>query len=383
MTNNPAGKGAGANNYETVGEFVAIFLRGDVWYVNYQHNGRQVRNSLKTKSKKEARRRALRIEKKLLDGEFQPGRRSATLEEGIAAFMKTRRAKGRAPRTLAKYENCFRLVRELAAELGVKRLSQIDATFMDTFHERRVAQFRKKPGRDGLKTALNDQVTIRSMVNHALKRKLVVGDPLAGFSMEKPKPKPQPYWSQEQLDRILAVATRQPHADVFRLLARTGMRIGEVKFLNWDDVDFENRVLKVQAKGEWKPKTGDARSIPMVPEVVEILQQQPRRAEWVFTFPADADGPVRQVSERRLLQYLQRQLGHLGLPGHLHTFRHTFISLALTRGTPEATVRKWVGHVDAEIMKRYTHIADLESHAAMQRLDESLVARRKQLAEEN
>jgi len=50
-----------------------------------------------------------------------------------------------------------------------------------------------------------------------------------------------------------------------------------------------------------------------------------------------------------LRDYLKRLLKKLGLPGHLPTFRHTFISLALTRGVPEATVRKWVGHVDDEI----------------------------------
>ena len=76
---------------------------------------------------------------------------------------------------------------------------------------------------------------------------------------------------------------------------------------------------------------------------------------WVFTFPAVGRYRDRQVSERRLLQYLQRILKKIGLPGHLHTFRHAFISLALINGVPEATVRKWVGHVDPETMKRYTH----------------------------
>jgi integrase len=96
----------------------------------------------------------------------------------------------------------------------------------------------------------------------------------------------------------------------------------------------------------------------------------------VFSFPEDARGPARQIRQRRLLDYLQRQLKKLDLPGHLHTFRHTFISLALTRGTPEATVRRWVGPVDAATIRRYTHIASQESHAAMQRLEESIKERR-------
>jgi integrase len=83
---------------------------------------------------------------------------------------------------------------------------------------------------------------------------------------------------------------------------------------------------------------------------------------------------VRQIRQRRLLDYLQRQLKQLELPGHLHTFRHTFISLVLTHGLPEATVRKWVGHVDAEMIRRNTHISSQESHAAMQRLRSAVCA---------
>jgi integrase len=199
---------------------------------------------------------------------------------------------------------------------------------------------------------------------------VIHADPLDGYSVKKAKTKPQPYWVQEELERILAAAKRQPHQDLFRLLAFTGMRIGEVQNLTWDDVDFDNRVLKVQAKRDWKPKTGDARSLPMASEVVELLKRQPRRCDWVFSFAADERGPARQVRQRRLLDYLQRRLKELGLRGHLHTFRHTFISLALTRGIPEATVRLWAGHVDAEIIRRYTHIASEESQAAMQRLED-------------
>jgi integrase len=154
------------------------------------------------------------------------------------------------------------------------------------------------------------------------------------------------------------------------------MRIGEAENLTWKDIDLDNRVVKIQEKEDWKPKTGDMRSVPMSSEAVELLGRQPRHCQCVFTFPADHYGPVRQVRQRRLLDYLKRLLKKLGLPGHLHTFRHTFISLALTRGVPEATVREWIGHVDDEMIRRYTHIASQESHGAMQRLEASVLERR-------
>jgi hypothetical protein len=138
---------------------------------------------------------------------------------------------GLARKTLSKYDHCIRLVNELASGLGLSRIHQLTPSFMDKFRAKRVEILSKKPGRDGQKTATNDLVTIREIVNYALERKLIVSDPLAGFVIKKAKTKPQPYWVQEELDCILAAATRQPHADVFRLLAWTGMRIGEVEHL--------------------------------------------------------------------------------------------------------------------------------------------------------
>jgi hypothetical protein len=56
--------------YELVGDRVRIFQRGSRWYANCQHDGQQIRQSLKTTSKKEARRKAIQIEAKLANNEF-------------------------------------------------------------------------------------------------------------------------------------------------------------------------------------------------------------------------------------------------------------------------------------------------------------------------
>jgi hypothetical protein len=71
-------------------------------------------------------------------------------------------------------------------------------------------------------------------------------------------------------------------------------------------------------------------------------------------------------------------LKRLGLPGHLHTFRHSFISDALINNVPEAVLRSWVGQC-AETMKIYTHIANQESRAAMNRFAEANQGRLEQL----
>jgi integrase/recombinase XerD len=114
------------------------------------------------------------------------------------------------------------------------------------------------------------------------------------------------------------------------------MRAGELKHLTWDDVDFERGVLHIRPKDDWQPKTGDIRAVPISPALRELLGQLPRRTRWVVTARASRRYPDgdHQISERRLLDYLKRVLKRLGLKGHLHTFRHAFISHALTSGVP-------------------------------------------------
>lgn len=162
-----------------------------------------------------------------------------------------------------------------------------------------------------------------------------------------------------------------PQREVLTFLADTGVRIGEVKWLTWDDVDLDRRLIHIRGKDPWQPKSRDARVIPINDRFVEMFSAMPRQGRWVFSARATTRHPQqgRQFSERRLLLYLKRVLKRLDLRGHLHTFRHSFISAAEIRGVPERVLRKWVGHVDREILDWYFHLADDESQEAMERLN--------------
>lgn len=352
--------------YEPIGDLVRLFKRGRTWYANFQLNGKQHRKSLKTTSKKEARRQALLLEAELLQGQYQPQAKPPSVAEVVTDYMKYVRTEGRAAKTITKYEHVLGLVKELAEELRRSSILDLDLSFVDEYRHRRV-QAQRSP-----KTIYNETMILRQLVNFAVTRKLITSDPLAGLKVKEPKPTPQPCWSRDEMDQILA-ASPEPQRWVFAILADTGMRIGELEHLTWNDVDFERNLLHVRPKPGWKPKTGDQRSIPLSTTLKRLLAQLPRNCEWVLTAPPSAQYPRgdHQISERRLLKCLKRVLKPLGLEGHLHTFRHAFISHALTSGIPEAVVRSWVGHVDRDVIKLYTHIADTESQSAMRRLNQN------------
>lgn len=97
--------------------------------------------------------------------------------------MASKRALGRAERTLKKYEYCFTLTKELAAKRRITKLSQVDIRFMDAYQAMRL-ELAPEDGHPA-KTIKNDLVVIRSVVNFALRRKLLKEDPLAGYTFEK------------------------------------------------------------------------------------------------------------------------------------------------------------------------------------------------------
>jgi integrase len=219
------------------------------------------------------------------------------------------------------------------------------------------------------KTVYNETVIVRQLVNFALSRGLIASDPLRGIKIREPKPTPQACWSPEEVEQILAASPASYKAS-YTILADTGMRFGELAHLDWDDVDFGRNVVHVRPKDVWRPKTGDQRAVPMTSRVRGLVEGLPRHCRWVVTAPASRRYPHgdHQVSERRMLLNLKRVLIGLGFRGHLHTFRHAFISAALTKGIPEAVVREWVGHVDRDTIRLYTHIDSSSSQEAMRRL---------------
>ena len=354
---------------ERVGERALIYRRGEIWWVNLQHRCRQVRKSLKTRNKKEARARALDLERQLLGGHQSRSQTSSTgkplgISEAADRYIDAKQSEGRATGTRKKYRFVMEQVKQLSLEMRLDELIEIDLAFLDEYRKHRRTGGRKE------KTIYNECIVIRQLVLFAKRRGLIPHDPLEGLKLEKPKRTPQPCWTPDEVEEILKAAS-EPQRAIYTFLAETGVRIGEAQWLTWQDIDLAGRLVHIQPKPGWTTKTGNIRAIPLSDCALEVLSQQPRRAKWVFTAGASSKYPKgdHQISERRLLRSLKRLLKAQKREGHLHTFRHSFISRAAVAGVPEAIIRQWVGHVDEEILRHYIHIADQQSHAAMRHMN--------------
>ena len=222
----------------------------------------------KTASKKEARRRALLLEAELLEGRYQSRPKPPTVDDAIDAYMRHLRTERRAAKTLDKYGTVLGRARDLLRARRAASVLDLDLRAVDAYRHSRVAAGAAP------KTVYTETVILRQLVNFALGRGLIAADPLRGLKIREPKPTPQPCWSAEEVEKILAAAPEAYRA-AWTLLADTGRRAAELAHLTWDDVDFARNVVHIRPKEGWKPKTGDQRAIPMTLRVRGLLEGAP------------------------------------------------------------------------------------------------------------
>ena len=147
----------------------------------------------------------------------------------------------------------------------------------------------------------------------------------------------------------------------------TGLRIGELLALEWSDVDFSKRELRVNKtcfEGRDKegvfgritgtPKTITSnRTVPLPKSLLPILYKMRRCSVGKFVISNGAC-PVSVRSYQRSFERLLRRIGieHKGF----HALRHTFATRALEIGVDVKTLSEILGHKNANVtLQRYAH----------------------------
>jgi len=143
---------------------------------------------------------------------------------------------------------------------------------------------------------------MRKVVKKAKKAGWLEKDPfkdvdLADNTLKNRKPKPDPFSKEEA---SLIITNIDPfYKNLATVLFYTGVRFSEMAGLQWCNVDFKKRIIrieKVMVEGELdRPKTEESeRDINILPMVLEALRDQ-RKATWgrsKFVFLNMADRPV-------------------------------------------------------------------------------------------
>ncbi|MDR3136749.1 MAG: site-specific integrase [Coriobacteriales bacterium] len=212
------------------------------------------------------------------------------------------------------------------------------------------------------KTATNARDTLRCILAHAKDNELIVYNPAAGrFKM------PQETVKKEQFGEW--VTTLAEHVEIIKkaddietrallvLGLCFGLRKGEVLGLDWEDVDFTSRTLRIErtytytlgAPDLTPPKTEESRrAIPMTDYAYGQLLKLREGGGVTHVFGPVAAHGNRRMSPKRATDLLVRfrrrnpELPHLTMT----TLRHSFATAAIRSGINVASISKWLGHAD-------------------------------------
>lgn len=123
-------------------------------------------------------------------------------------------------------------------------------------------------------------------------------------------------------------------------LLLTGARRNELMALQWADVDFKWQSMTIRDKGTSKGSVAGVRVIPLTPYVASLLNQLPRRNQWVFSSPSGKDG--RLVDPRKSFDPAVIAAGIESLT--LHGLRRSFATLSEWVEVPAGVVAQIMGH---------------------------------------
>jgi len=179
---------------------------------------------------------------------------------------------------------------------------------------------------------------------------------------------------------VLIEGTRaDPLGPLWTLASTTGMRLGEMLALTWEDVELDaNPHVNVHATlhrvdGEWQrrePKTEKSRRVVPLPAVtVEALRRIRRLHGLVFTTDK---GYPRHGSN--LPKELHKATDRLGLPRvGIHDLRHSAATILFARGLPIEAIADLLGHSTVRVTQDlYRHRVQEFSELAAKRMQEAV-----------
>ena len=218
---------------------------------------------------------------------------------------------------------------------------------------------------------------LHQAMDAAVRERLIVKNPTEGTVIPKNNYPPKQILTEEQLERFLEVVKQDPvWSDFFYTELTTGMRLGEICGLKWQDFEEKTGRLHIRRSahrrkgggvrvGETKTETG-ARTILLPPSTVELLKARKRKSysDWIFHNPVVPELPMDPSAAYHRLKTLLR---YAELPSiRFHDLRHTFATHALTSGVDAKTLSAILGHTNASFtLDTYTHMTtDMHQKAA-------------------
>ncbi len=195
---------------------------------------------------------------------------------------------------------------------------------------------------------------IRSWLRFLMERGELNANPAEGIRGPKLPAKLPRAIPREEMEMLLdngpagAEAARDMAA--MELMYGSGLRVAETASLRWDQVDLDERWIRVMGKGEKE------RLVPMGRFAVRALRDWKASCPVVsdFVFPGSGGG---HITVRTLHRTVKKAAARVGLPGVTpHVLRHSFATHMLEGGANLRVLQELLGHESLVTTQKYLKV---------------------------
>ncbi|MDE7432650.1 MAG: site-specific integrase [Lachnospiraceae bacterium] len=225
------------------------------------------------------------------------------------------------------------------------------------------------------------------------------------------------FLSQEEQNRFLQQVENNWYKEMFYIMFLTGMRIGEVGGLKWEDVDFKNKCININRSLSCQyesgvktvrltaPKTHNSyRKIPFMGEAEEMFLSQKKKQDKIkkelgkryrsdgefsdLVFVTSMGSPVfrhhaekevkkvvKAINEQEAFDSVREQREpHYFEDLYPHAIRHTFCSRCFQLNMNPKVVQKLMGHQHySTTIDIYTHVMQDDIDSEVCKLESAIV----------
>lgn len=204
---------------------------------------------------------------------------------------------------------------------------------------------------------------LRSFFAFLEKLGLVDGNPAAEVSTPRLQKYLPAHLTVDQAFRLLEVPERDSvlgmrDAAILEVLYSCGLRVSELSDLDVEDVDFENRIIRVVGKGNKE------RLVPVGKQAINVLKEYLEVSSTLRKDGNSKGAPLflnyrgGRLTPRSIARIIKKYALKCGLSSDIspHAMRHTFATHMLDGGADLRAVQELLGHESLSTTQKYTHL---------------------------
>jgi integrase len=218
---------------------------------------------------------------------------------------------------------------------------------------------------------------LSAIFNKAVELELIEKNPVLNIKVKKEKAKKLAWTVEESRDFLKYCKEHSLYWIAYFFALHTGMRIGEICALQWNDLSNDTvSVVRTaaQVEGKWiiqTTKTDEStREIPLNDTLREVIEEWKayKKDDWLFP------GKNQFIIPNTIRKDFYRLIKETGmLKIHFHDLRATHITMLLDAGVPAHIVAKRVGHTDISMtLNVYSRVHDEKLKESSQTINDLL-----------